>query len=223
MAEIKFHIRLPIFVARQWIRHRTASVNEYSARYSILDSEFYVPAASDIATQTKGNRQGRGDVLNSEEARAVIELLKSDAQRNYQHYIWMLNEEGDSTRKGIARELARINLPLSTYTQWYWKIDLHNLMHFVYLRADAHTQFEIRAYAEEILKIMLRWVPVSTEAFLEYRMNAVNISSTAAKAIALLLRGQDASKELTKLSSRERNELSNSFGFPFTDSKVSRK
>jgi thymidylate synthase (FAD) len=207
MAEIKLHVRLPIFVARQWIRHRTANVNEYSARYSILDREFYIPNSKHIAVQAKNNRQGRENALDSKEVSTIIELLQSDAQRSYEHYLWMLNEQGDSSRKGIARELARINLPLSTYTQWYWKTDLHNLMHFVELRADPHAQFEIRVYAEEILKILLRWVPISAEAFLEYRMNATKLSSTATKAISFMLQGKDPSNELAKLSSRERAEL----------------
>ena len=156
MCEIKYHVKLPIFVARQWIRHRTANVNEYSARYSVLDREFYIPAPDQLAAQSQGNRQGRGDVLEGEEAARVLELLKADAARCYDHYEEMLNtrEDGsviDPQRSGLARELARMNLPLNVYTQWYWKLDLHNLLHFVHLRADSHSQYEIRAYAEGAL------------------------------------------------------------------------
>ena len=149
MCEIKYHVKLPIFVARQWIRHRTANVNEYSARYSMLDREFYIPEPDQLATQSSANRQGRGDVLEGEEAARVLHLLRSDAEATYDHYVEMLNEDEaghvvEAGRGGLARELARINLTLNTYTQWYWKIDLHNLMHFLSLRADAHAQYEIR-------------------------------------------------------------------------------
>ena len=158
MAEIKFHVKLPIFVARQWVRHRMASINEYSARYSILDKEFYIPDEDQLAAQSTSNRQGRGELLVGEEAHKVLELLREDAERNYEHYAWMLNEADDGTvpdaeRLGLARELARMNLTLNTYTQWYWKADLHNLMHFLRLRADPHAQYEIRVYAEAMLKI----------------------------------------------------------------------
>ena len=141
MCEIKYHVKLPIFVARQWIRHRTANVNEYSARYSILDREFYLPAPEHLAAQSAVNRQGRGDVLAGDEAAQVLDLLREDATRSYDHYAEMLNEDEqgaprDPARQGLARELARMNLTLNTYTQWYWKIDLHNLLHFLSLRAD---------------------------------------------------------------------------------------
>ena len=156
MCEIKYHVKLPIFVARQWIRHRTANVNEYSARYSILDREFYIPAPEHLAAQSAVNRQGRGDVLAGDEAAQVLDLLREDATRCYDHYAEMLNEDAtgaprDPSRQGLARELARMNLTLNTYTQWYWKIDLHNLFHFLSLRADAHAQYEIRVYAEAML------------------------------------------------------------------------
>jgi len=152
MCEIKYHVKLPIFIARQWIRHRTANVNEYSARYSILDREFYIPAPEHLAAQSAVNRQGRGDVLDGAEAAHVLDLLREDATRTYDHYAEMLNEDEagaarDPSRQGLARELARMNLTLNTYTQWYWKTDLHNLFHFLSLRADAHAQYEIRAYA----------------------------------------------------------------------------
>ena len=170
MAEIKLHVKLPIFVARQWIRHRMASVNEYSARYSVLDREFYLPAPDQLKAQATTNRQGRGDALAGEEAARVLDLLRADGERTYESYAWMLNEdEGgarvDADRDGLARELARINLTLATYTQWYWKTDLHNLMGFLRLRADAHAQYEIRVYAEAMIDVLARWVPLTHEAF----------------------------------------------------------
>jgi len=182
MCEIKFHVKLPMFVARQWIRHRTANVNEYSARYSILDKEFYIPAAFDLAAQSKANRQGRGAVLEGEEAARVLEILKTNAPRLYGEYIEMLNEDGtgevlDESRLGLARELARMNLSLNFYTQWYWKIDLFNLLHFLSLRADSHAQYEIRVYAEVMLhKIVACWVPLVYDAFMKYQVEGANFS-----------------------------------------------
>ena len=149
-------LKLPIFIARQWIRHRTANVNEYSARYSILDKEFYLPTSENLAAQSISNRQGRGDVLEGKQAKEVLELLKNDAERTYSNYETMLNERYDGStidenKKGLARELARMNLTLNTYTQWYWKTDLLNLMNFLRLRADHHAQYEIRVYADIML------------------------------------------------------------------------
>jgi thymidylate synthase (FAD) len=166
MCEIKYHVKLPIFVARQWIRHRTANVNEYSARYSILDREFYLPAPEHLAAQSAANRQGRGAVLGGDEAARVLDLLRQDATRCYDHYAEMLNEDDaggqrDPARQGLARELARMNLTLNTYTQWYWKIDLYNLLHFLALRADPHAQYEIRAYAEVMMRSVEAWVPLA--------------------------------------------------------------
>jgi thymidylate synthase (FAD) len=212
MAEIKFHIKLPIFVARQWIRHRTASVNEYSARYSILDREFYIPSAPELAAQSTDNRQGRGKVLSADEAAQVIDILRKDAERNYEHYEWMLNEAPrDEARIGIARELARINLTLSTYTQWYWKIDLHNLLGFLRLRADEHAQSEIRSYAHELLGIVKKWVPESCGAFLEYRLESVNLSKTAVKVLNRVISGEHVTQSNSGLSLREWQELVRSF------------
>src|SRR2546423_1248862 len=168
MCEIKYHVKLPIFVARQWIRHRTANVNEYSARYSILDNEFYIPAPEHLAAQAVTNRQGRGDVLEGEAAKRVLDLLREDAERAYAGYAAMLNEDEagapvDPNWPGLARELARMNLSLNFYTQWYWKIDLYNLMHFLGLRADPHAQYEIRAYPEAMLGTVQRRVPSAPE------------------------------------------------------------
>ena len=170
MCEIKYHVKVPIFIARQWIRHRTANVNEYSARYSVLDREFYIPNVDQLAMQSKQNHQGRGELLRGVEAQHVLDLLKEDATRNYDHYVEMLNEDPDGNvideeRAGLARELARMNLTLNTYTQWYWKIDLHNLLHFLSLRADTHAQYEIRVYADAMLETIKRWVPIAHKAY----------------------------------------------------------
>jgi thymidylate synthase (FAD) len=212
MAAIKFHVKLPIFVARQWIRHRTASVNEYSARYSVLDREFYLPAPEQLAVQATTNRQGRGDVLGPDDAARVLDLLRDDASRNYDHYLWMLNEDEtgarvDDGRDGLARELARMNLTLNAYTQWYWKIDLHNLMHFLRLRADAHAQYEIRVYAEAMLEVMKKWVPVTHEAFLEYRLGSETLSKTALDLVKRMIAGETVDGLAAGLSPREWREL----------------
>jgi thymidylate synthase (FAD) len=212
MCEIKFHVKLPIFVARQWIRHRTANVNEYSARYSILDREFYLPAPEHLAAQSKSNRQGRGGILQGEEAARILAVLREDAGRAYDHYVEMLNESEDGERLdperlGLARELARMNLGLNFYTQWYWKTDLHNLMHFLSLRADPHAQFEIRAYAEAMLGILKKWVPLTYEAFVDHRLDAVTFSGPALAVIRRLLRGESVSPEQSGLGKREWSEL----------------
>jgi len=212
MCEIKYHVKLPIFVARQWIRHRTANVNEYSARYSVLDREFYLPAPDQLAAQSSANRQGRGEPLTEADAARVLDLLRADAERCHDDYEWLLNEDdtgapADSGRPGLARELARINLTLNTYTQWYWKIDLHNLMHFLRLRADPHAQYEIRAYAEVMLDTLARWVPVSHEAFLDYRLHAAALSAPAMAVVRRMLAGEAVDKAGSGLSPREWREL----------------
>ena len=182
MCEVKFHVKLPVFVARQWIRHRTANVNEYSARYSILDREFYFPPAEAMAAQSAVNNQGRGDVLNAAEAARALDWLKEDAARAYDHYEAMIATDG---QQGLARELARMNLPMNIYTQWYWKVDLHNLFHFLRLRADAHAQQEIRVYAEVICDIVKDWVPHAWAAFADYRLGGASLS---ARGVAVLKR-----------------------------------
>ncbi|MFA7248767.1 MAG: FAD-dependent thymidylate synthase [Dehalococcoidia bacterium] len=212
MCEIKLHVKLPIFVARQWIRHRTANVNEYSARYSILDREFYIPAAEHIGVQSSSNRQGRGDALDAEEARRVQELLRDDADRAYAHYEELLNEgtggaPSDPERPGIARELARMNLSLNFYTQWYWKTDLHNLMHFLRLRIDPHAQWEIRAYAERINEVLERWVPMTHSAFLNYRLGGAQLSEQALAAVRRMLAGEAVDASSAGMSAGEWREL----------------
>ena len=219
MCEIKFHIKLPIFIARQWIRHRTANVNEYSARYSILDKEFYIPSPEHMSAQSTINKQGRGDNLSKKDIEKFIKILKDDADRNYKHYENMLNEDQsgkiiDDNKTGLSRELARINLTLNTYTQWYWKIDLHNLLHFLFLRDDPHAQYEIQAYAEIILdKIVKRWVPHTYSAFKEFQLESYNLSKTAIEVIKKKLQGQKITFEKSGLSKREWIELTTKFNF----------
>lgn len=212
MCEIKYHVKLPIFVARQWIRHRTANVNEYSARYSILDKEFYLPASAQIAAQSTVNNQGRGKVLTDDESKRVLDLLRDDAERCYNSYQTLLNEDEkgeplDAERSGLARELARMDLTLNYYTQWYWKIDLHNLMHFLRLRADSHAQYEIRVYAEKMLDLMKLWVPLTYDAFKEYKLGAATISAKGMEIVRAMLDGVDVSFEKSGMSKREWTEL----------------
>jgi thymidylate synthase (FAD) len=212
MCEIKYHIKLPIFIARQWIRHRTANVNEYSARYSILDKEFYLPAKEQLAAQSQSNRQGRGDVIQGKQAEEVLNILKDDANRTYDNYEKLLNERFDGTKidenkVGLARELARMNLTLNTYTQWYWKTDLLNLLNFLFLRADNHAQYEIRVYADKMLDTVKRWVPITYQAFMDYRVGAAEISSKGLSVIKSLISGKKVGQEDSGLSKREWNEL----------------
>ena len=212
MCEIKYHIKLPIFIARQWIRHRTANVNEYSARYSILDKEFYIPAPDKLAAQAVNNRQGRGDVLEGDQAKEVLDILKEDSQRTYENYEKMLNERYDGSvidenKSGLARELARMNLTLNSYTQWYWKTDLLNLMNFLFLRADIHAQYEIRVYADAMIETLKKWVPITHSAFLDYRVGAAHISAKGLNVIKSLLNGKEVSLDDTGMSKREWNEL----------------
>jgi len=212
MCELKLHVKLPIFVARQWIRHRMANVNEYSARYSILDREFYLPEPAQLAVQSSTNRQGRAQPLGPAQAQAVLELLRADAQRCYDHYEELLNEGDDQKplRPGepqLARELARMNLTLNFYTQWYWKIDLHNLLHFLALRLDAHAQYEIRVYAEAIGQLVQRWVPQAWEAFCDYRLYAASLSRQELLAVQALLRGETPDYRALGLSPREQREF----------------
>jgi thymidylate synthase (FAD) len=212
MAEIKYHVKLPIFVARQWIRHRTASVNEYSARYSILDREFYLPSPEHLAAQSAANRQGRGATLDGAQAADILALLRDDAEKCHDDYIAMLNERPDGTpldpdRPGLARELARMNLTLNTYTQWYWKTDLHNLLGFLSLRADPHAQYEIRAYAEAMLATVAAWVPQTLAAFRDYRLEAVTFSGPMLMVLKRMLAGETVEQPGSGLSKREWGEM----------------
>ena len=214
MNEIKFHIKLPIFVARQWIRHRTANVNEYSARYSILDREFYIPKKRDLKPQSKSNNQGRSGNLESEEIELYSKIIKENSMRSFENYSTLLNsdEEGNfinEKRNGLARELSRMTLPLNAYTQWYWKIDLHNLMHFLALRFDPHAQYEIRVYAEVMMNIFKKWVPLTYDAFINNRLKALTISEEGIAYIKFLLHGKKQKKP--DLSKREHESIKKIF------------
>jgi thymidylate synthase (FAD) len=209
MCEVKFHVKLPVFVARQWIRHRTANVNEYSARYSILDREFYIPAPENLAAQSVVNNQGRGEMLQGDEAQRVLDILREDAMRSYDHYEEMLSQDG---QKGLARELARMNLPANVYTQWYWKVDLHNLFHFLRLRADAHAQFEIRVYAEKMCEIVRDWVPLAYGAFEDYRLGGANLSGKAIEVLKRRLAGETVTQETSGMSKGEWREFEGVWG-----------
>jgi thymidylate synthase (FAD) len=214
MCEIKFHVKLPIFVARQWIRHRTASVNEVSGRYSILDREFYSPQPAVLGSQDASARQGRGTALPAPQARRILSILRRDASAAYAHYGEFLGKRG--TEEPLARELARIGLPVSFYTQWYWKIDLHNLLHFLALRLAGHAQFEIRAYAQVMAALVRRWVPLAWEAFDDYRLSAVRLSRVETGVVRALLRGGDARSAAATLTARERRELAAALGIDLT-------
>jgi thymidylate synthase (FAD) len=242
MCEIKLHVKLPIFVARQWIRHRTANVNEYSARYSILDNEFYIPDVEflntrkierqiekaleegqpdlfpatyrvrQLAAQSRSNRQGREGMLPLEEAKQVIDWIKEESARDYTIYTKLLNEDAqgnviDENRHGVARELARMVLPANIYTQWYWKTDLHNLLHFLSLRADPHAQYEIRAYAEVMVDVLERWAPITAEAFRQHGLGGFNLSANALKVMKRLIAGEAVTQPDSGMTKREWTEL----------------
>jgi thymidylate synthase (FAD) len=212
MCELKLHAKMPIFVAREWVRHRVANLNEISGRYSILDNEFYLPAPEQLGTQSRSNRQGRGETITGPESLRVLEILREDAERSYSHYEEMLNENiaGDTldpARSGLARELARMNLSVNFYTQWYWKIDLHNLLHFLNLRTDARAQYEIRVYAEAILEVVKQWVPLTYAAFMDYRMGAYELSAKSLSVVRRKLRGEQVDRESTGMSPGEWREL----------------
>lgn len=217
MCEIKLHVKLPIFIARQWIRHRTANVNEYSARYSILDKEFYLPDPQNIEIQSQSNKQGREGTLDPSQAQRVLDIIRDDSLRCYDNYMELLNlnektgEINDPNKEGIARELARMNLTLNYYTQWYWKIDLNNLLHFLRLRADSHAQYEIREYSNVILDIVSKWVPLTYEAFINYRKDSINLSKTAVETIKRMLKGEKLSQESSGMSKREWSEFCDAF------------
>jgi thymidylate synthase (FAD) len=214
MCEIKLHVKLPVFVARQWIRHRTANVNEYSARYSILDREFYIPEERNLAAQSVVNNQGRGEALTGDEAARVLRYLKDDSARAYDHYAEMIADktpEGDD-QQGLARELARMNLPANIYTQWYWKVDLHNLFHFLRLRADAHAQYEIRVYADAICKVVADWVPAAYAAFEDYRLGGAVLSEKGVQCLKRMLAGETVTQETSGMSKGEWREFEGVLG-----------
>lgn len=216
MAELKLHVKIPIFVARQWIRHRTASVNEYSARYSLLDEEFYLPSDEAVGAQSGANRQGRGDRLDPDDAKMTGSVIEENARRSYKDYLRLLNEDADGLplregHPGVARELARSVLPVSYYTQWYWKIDLHNLLRFLELRLHPHAQWEIRQYAKVIADLVSRWVPITWEAFRDYRLDRVDLSRHAIEVVKAWIAGSDPSQEESGLTKREWDALASTF------------
>lgn len=240
MCEIKLHVKLPVFVARQWIRHRTANVNEYSARYSILDREFYIPDLADIQPQSMTNKQGRAGELPQDVRRAMQETINQLSHGSYQVYEelrqgwpWLdaagnpydpehdepapYEDDDAGTENGMSRELARIVLPTNIYTQWYWKVDLHNLLHFLRLRADPHAQKEIRVYANAMCQLVREWCPLAYEAFEDYRLHAVNLSRQEVELMKLLTTRNPAAfralveEEDRGLSLREKRELVEKF------------
>lgn len=198
MAELKFHCKMPIFVARQWVRHRTASLNEYSARYSILKDEFYIPDQKNISVQSTNNKQGRGELINSKLSKDIQNKMHDHFVTSSVLYNELLDENGNYK---MARELSRAVLPVSVYTEWYWKIDLHNLLHFLRLRLDPHAQYEIRVYAEAIAKIVKDAYPIIWEAFEDYKLHSMRITKPEKELIAKLLKKHKvrfAEKEITK-------------------------
>ena len=213
MCDIKFHIKLPIFIARQWIRHRTASVNEYSGRYSIMNNEFYIPTRENLSPQSLINKQGREDeAVPADVADKVLRILQDDANQCYDHYIEMMNEDDQGNiinegTIGISRELARMNLTLNCYTEWYWKTNLHNLFHFLGLRADSHAQYEIRVYADAMLDITRAWVPFACNAFEEYRMHGASFSRSGIATLKRMLSGENVTEENCGMTKREWKEF----------------
>lgn len=203
MVDLKFHLKMPIFVARQWMRHRTASINEMSARYSVLPSEFYIPNVENVNQQSTVNNQGRGEVIPQSEARAIQNTFAADAEQAYAHYEEMLE------RYNLARETARGNLPVNIYTEFYWKINLHNLLHFLNLRLDSHSQLEIRSYAEAIESIVSDGWPITHAAFNDYVKNAITFSDREVAALARMLGdlGIESVDAASEMSAREQSEF----------------
>ncbi len=199
---LTFHAKMPVFVARQWVRHRTARLNEISGRYSVMEDQFYLPDSAHINAQSTTNRQGRDhDPLPPEVSGELRNELASEQRAAYERY-------EDKISRGLAREVARINLPLSLYTQWYWQIDLHNLFHFLELRLDPHAQYEIRAYAEVILDIARRVAPLACEAFEEHRRKAVSLSGRELDAVRSLLGGAEGIDDAALRAAAEEAGLS---------------
>lgn len=211
MVEFKFHVKLPIFVARQWIRHRTANVNEYSGRYSEMTNDFYVPEIEELRPQSTYNKQGRSDEeMPLETAKDIRETMQHSQEKLYSDYT-------DLIEKGLARELARINLPLSNYTEWYWKIDLHNLFHFLRLRLDSHAQYEIRVYGEAIAEIVKVATPLAYEAFEDYILRSADISQIEIQALKALIGTNSISDEEFEalgIKGRELQEFKSKFDLP---------
>ena len=200
MVEFKFHCKMPIFVARQWVRHRTANINEYSLRYSEARDEFYIPDSKNIQFQSALNKQGRSGIVPENLKNKVLKYFKDISERSFEMY-------QELNKAGIARELARSILPVNIYTEWYWKNDLHNLLHFIGLRSDSHAQYEIRVYADIMLDTLKKWVPITYEAFMDYRVGGTEISAKGKMVIKNLIKGEKIDLETSGLSKREWNEL----------------
>lgn len=206
MCEIKLHVKLPIFVMRHWVRHRTANINEYSARYSILSNEFYIPEINQLAKQSSTNKQGKSDeVIDLSNAKNIIDILESSSKESYEKYSHMLDD------LSLTRELARTVLPVNIYTEMYWKIDLHNLLHFLKLRADSHAQYEIRCYANEILNIVKKWVPFTYDAFVNYKQGSISVSKKCIELNKRLITGEKITQEESGLSKGEWQEFITAF------------
>ena len=188
MCEIKIHVKMPIFIARQWIRHRTANINEYSARYSLMEDEFYIPELKNISKQSKDNKQGRSEPLSTVEAQKIQDMIKEQSKSAYGVYKAMLEQD-------VARELSRVVLPQNIYTQFYWKCDLHNLLHLMKLRSHSTAQFEIQEYSKALEKIVKEWVPAVYEAFQDYVLEAATLSKQTKR---LLKRNEEEVMELGK-------------------------
>jgi len=204
MVEFKFHIKVPIFIARQWIRHRTANVNEYSGRYSVMKDEFYLPNLTELRPQSATNRQGRAeDTFSQEKAQEIQDIMNKTQNDLYSEYEGLLDKE-------LARELARINLPLSNYTEWYWKIDLHNLLHFLRLRVDSHAQYEIREYGLVMADLVKEFVPLAWEAFEDYALKSIYFSRMEKNLLKELVSGKSLDEldyEAAGLKLRETKEF----------------
>ncbi|MGV3279026.1 FAD-dependent thymidylate synthase [Rickettsiales bacterium LUAb2] len=212
MCEIKLHIKAPIFVARQWVRHRTANINEYSGRYSLMSDDFYIPEPQYVTSQSTDNKQGRGNILKDSYNKQAIEDLTNISKQSFKVYGDLLNNEAGEEHS-LARELARIVLPLNSYTEFYWKIDLHNLLHFLNLRAHPHAQYEIRVYADLLLDIIKKWVPITYQAFIDYKKDAINLSREANLVVKKLLSTKEMIvKSDYSLSKREWSELLDVYG-----------
>ena len=180
-----FHVKMPIFVARQWVRHRTGRMNEVSGRYSIMKDEFYVPAPDKVQPQSTDNKQGRADEpFPREKADEIISMLEAGQKSAYENYQELIDS-------GLAREVARVNLPLSLYTEFYWEMDLHNLFHFLKLRLDTHAQYEIRVYAEAILEICKKVAPMATESFINHMAGGVSFSGEEMEALRKIMNGEE--------------------------------
>jgi thymidylate synthase (FAD) len=210
MCEIKLHIKAPIFVARQWIRHRTANVNEYSGRYSILSSDFYLPKVSQISSQSNLNKQGRSRNILFKDSLQVLNILKKYSDHNYSNYLHMLSDI-DAGGLGLSRELSRLNLNLNYYTEFYWKIDLHNLLNFIRLRFSKRSQYEFAVYAEVVFNILSHWCPLVCQSFKDCILNGINLSEHEILLMKRIVLGEEVIQSGSGLSFKEWKDLIDKF------------